>query len=356
MAEGEPNRVPPGADPPHPYGDYGGWTGTAPAVYEAPIDGDGLAEIVRSAASRGQPMRVRCHAHSMNGLATPRRDEVLIDTHVLNAWRYDGPDRITVGAGAAVRDVQTLVQRHGRSLLVFNDGGAAASSIGGYLSAGGIGAASERHGGFWASVTGVRLIDGQGERHDLTPTHADFPWLFGSMGQLGVIESATLRLLGTPKPGHPNHGTVPASPQGWEKILWWTIFAPEDQADQAREDIIKIGVAHRLKWRGRWPYRYHIASAGFTPPLIHPHQGALVANGIWGTPLAETFEDGLANEIDADVMQMLATRPSYRRYVQTERTPKPFDYAACFGRDVFEHFQALKQRYDPKGLLNRGVF
>src|SRR3546814_14173787 len=54
---------------------------------------------------------------------------------------------------------------------------------------------SELHGGFWEHVLSVTLIDGNGRIREIVETDENFPWLFGSFGQLGVLFEAKLRLL-----------------------------------------------------------------------------------------------------------------------------------------------------------------
>ena len=52
---------------------------------------------------------------------------------------------------------------------------------------------SERHGGFWAQAVKLTIIDGRGTVHDVLTGDEDFPWMFASMGQFGLILEATLR-------------------------------------------------------------------------------------------------------------------------------------------------------------------
>src|SRR3546814_20076319 len=53
----------------------------------------------------------------------------------------------------------------------------------------------ELHGGFWAHVLSVTLIDGNGRIREIVETDENFTWLFGSFGQLGVLLAQTRRLL-----------------------------------------------------------------------------------------------------------------------------------------------------------------
>ena len=53
-------------------------------------------------------------------------------------------------------------------------------------------------------------------------------------------------------------------------------------------------------------------------------------------------------------MALTKSDPEYRRYIQTEMTFGVVDYRAYFGDEVFGAFRALKERFDPDGVLGRG--
>ncbi|MEM9304538.1 MAG: FAD-binding protein [Pseudomonadota bacterium] len=338
-----------------PLTDYSGRFQCArPEVWHQPTNQSALRRALREAYARGQPIRVRANGHSMNGQSLPRAGECLIDMTACRHFRFDRPGTVTVGAGAAVWDVAALVRSNGFDLLVVNDGGQAASSVGGFMAAGGFGESSGLHGGFWETVEQVRLIGGDGRDHAFGPDDAVFPWLFGSMGQLGVAWEFDLKiapLAGAARP-YPQgaSGRVEASQPDWERIVWFTVFAPLDRATAARQDMIDIGVRHRHAWVGRWPYAYEIRLQRFNPPLVHPEQTSLGAVGIWGSEPEGGFDWEAMGAIERDVVALTTREPQYRRYIQTElRSQALQDY---FSPDVWSRFMAHKAALDRAGLLN----
>ena len=343
--------------------DYGGHRRRAQVrVFE--IDGlQALADALGEAARLGHAVRVRGNAHSMHGLANPNSGEWLLRLRDCNHVRFEAPGTVTAGAGIAVWDLHRFLLRHGLGLRVYNDGGSAASTLGGFLSAGGFGAASARYGGFWETVEAVTLVDATGAIRTLDRAHPDFPWLFGAMGQLGVAFELRLRLAdpadGAAPVVYPEglQARIAPSPQDWPPMRWFTLFVPEADGQTAYRALREIGARHRDAWRGRWPYAYAVRFHTFHPPLISPHAGDLAAVGIWGDPPAGgAFEPArlaaMAREIDA----LVDAHPRWRRYVQSEYVVPGRDLAATFGAETAAAWRAVKRRYDPDGRLVRGVF
>lgn len=343
-----------------PLSDYGGWRGScARYLLVEPSNLEDLQAAVLWANDRRLPIRIRGNGHSMNGSSAPRADELLISMRQCSHFRFEEEGTITVGAGAAVWDVNAIAREHGFRLLVYNDGGSAASSVGGYLSAGGFGEGSAYFGGFWETVEEILMIAGNGRILRLTPADPDFRWIFGSMGQLGIAFELKLRVLPCTKSLRPYpagvNGLVERSEPQWEPILWYTLFVPESECADARRKIIEIGARHCHAWRGRWPYSYSIRFRRFNPPLIHPLQESLVAVGIWGTPHSDGFDHDAIAGIETGVDQLAATNPHYRRYIQSELTPEGYDFERYFGPVVYSGFTDLKRALDPMGLMAPGL-
>jgi FAD/FMN-containing dehydrogenase len=360
MVEGLSGMTPAFIQSADPLSDYGGWCDdTAPYILVEPSKLEDLQAAVLWANDKRVPIRIRANGHSMNGASVARTNELLISMRECRQFRFEEEGTITVGAGAAVWDVNATARQHGFRLLVYNDGGSAASSVGGYLSAGGFGEGSAYFGGFWETVEEIAMVAGDGRILRLTPTDPDFRWMFGAMGQLGIAYELKLRVLPCKKalrlyPAGVS-GLVERSEPQWEPILWYTLFVPESECAAARREIIAIGAKYRHAWRGRWPYSYSIRFRRFNPSLIHPMQESLIAVGIWGTPHSDGFDREAISAIEREVDQLAAANPHYRRYIQSELTPKGYDFERYFGPTVYSGFAALKRALDPMGLMVRGL-
>ncbi|WP_328522944.1 FAD-binding oxidoreductase [Kribbella sp. NBC_00359] len=67
------------------------------------------------------PVRIRGNGHGMNGANIPLDGEIVVRTSALNHYRFGPEGTVTVGAGAAVGDVDTLLKSHGYALPVIAD-------------------------------------------------------------------------------------------------------------------------------------------------------------------------------------------------------------------------------------------
>ena len=342
-----------------PIGDYGGYHCSSGQWFRfAPADESMLRAGLAEAAERSMKVRVRGAGHSMNGSAVPRPDELLIETRALDSWVVTGPESIRVGAGAAVWDVQRLLASRDHGLLVCNDGNAAASTVGGYVSAGGFGGDSWRNGGFWESVESIDLMTVGGEALAIGRSDPLFPWLFGSMGQLGIITAATLRAQPLPgaEPLSPGlTGRVPASVHDWEKTIWFSAFVPKPVWGRARRELASIGERYAAAWRARLPYAYSIPFRRFTPPLIHPSAADLVAVGIWGEAPESGFDFETLRALDSEFTLWLGANPDFRRYAQSELLFEGFDPEKHFGAACLAELRERKRLLDPSGRLAPGL-
>src|SRR2546423_15566044 len=113
--------------------DFGGSFLHDPAEVHQIHELDQLRTIVSGCLRQERSMRVRCFAHSMNGMSVPRQNEVLFDMQGVRhvTWRGDGS--VAGGGGLSVWGVDQYVRRIGWELAGVNDGGGGAPSGGGLL-------------------------------------------------------------------------------------------------------------------------------------------------------------------------------------------------------------------------------
>ncbi len=370
---------------------------------------DAAVQGWRAALARGAALRVRGSGHGLSGASLPRAGETLVRTRGLDGYRVEEPGLLTVGSGAVVWDVRDFVAEHGWRLPVFN-GGWAGPSVGGFASAGGLGlrvpargrgspaargipgghepldpvSLSERHGGFWAQVARLTFIDGRGDVHDIGPGDADFPWMFASMGQFGLILEVTLRLL--PQPGAADGlpvgsaGRIPVSnpvdpsetdalppAQGIAWTYWFTALVPVDEEARAWEVVGDWTRAHRdaLRPTGGWVgprqdgapigFRYRVRRTAPTPPFLYPRDEDFVALGVMavcGGVGTDPGEAALARAERGFVEHIVDH--GWALYCQAENLTRSLDFRSYWGPERWARFCALKTRFDPEDRINAG--
>ena len=363
----------------------------------------------RAALARGAHLRVRGSGHGLSGASLPRAGETLVRTRGLDHYRVEAPGTLTVGSGAILWDIRDFVADHGWQMPVYN-GGWAGPSLGGFVNAGGMGlrvppgerenlaapstasktealhlvSVSEKHGGLWAQVTRITMIDGRGSVHDIVPGDVDFPWIFASMGQFGLILEVTLRLLPQPRaaddlpvgsagripvlnPVNPNETDTLPPAQGIDWVYWFTALVPVVEEDAAWNVIGDWSGAHRdaLRPTGGWVgpvqdgapigFRYLVRRKAPTPPMLYPHDEDFVTMGVMaicngvGTDPAET---ALAQAERAFVARI--TGHGWALYCQAENLTRSLDFPRYWGSGRWARFCELKARYDPDDRVNAG--
>jgi FAD/FMN-containing dehydrogenase len=239
------------------------------------------------------------------------------------------------------------------------------------VAAGGFGPRSNQYGGFWDNVLELRLLDGRGELHAVPAHDARFPWLFGAMGQLGIVLEAKLAIVPLEPgaaPSYPAGASLnapalapQAPPPGFasgadEGLFWFTLLTPDEHIDEAHEELGALERRHEGALRFQERYNYPIRASGRTPPLLYPQPRALTATGAWGWlrgTSAQHSERLFA--FDRDFMALAASRAYFRRYVQSELPQGPAVYEACFGAAAYAALRALKASLDPRAVFNRGA-
>lgn len=335
----------------------------------APRKADTAARVVRLAYERGIPLRVRAQGHSLNGSSLPGPAELLLSTRNFRHVRFEEPGTVTVGCGVVLWILQHILRRFGFDLPVLNDG-YPGPSIGGYIAAGGFGPRSAVFGGFWDNVAEVRLVDGRGQLLRVAAADPRFPWLFGSMGQLGVFFDAKLAIIpmNASSPAAYPSGTALVAPQlvqpkvppeyaaeEDERLFWFTLFTPDEYLDDTHSELGALEHRHGATLRFQERYRYPILNRGMIAPLVYPYERPFTATGAWGW-LTNSSPDGIATlrEFDREFMALAASKPHYRRYVQSELASGPETYRHCFGEQNYRTLRNHKAELDPGSLLNRG--
>ena len=323
--------------------------------------------MVQEAHAANIPLRCRGQGHSLNGATLPAQGEVLLSTRELRDVRFGARGTVTAGAGTVLWVLQAELRRRGFDLPVLNDG-YAGPTLGGYVAAGGFGPQSRLHGGFWDNVTSVRFVDGSGRLREARPGDAVFPWLFGSMGQLGVVVEASVAIIpagqAAPYPlGEAlraprlagQHMPLQFAPPEAERLFWFTLFVPDEGLGEAQGALRELETRHAAALRFAERYTYPIRFRGRVAPLVYPFAKAFTATGAWGW-LVDRGATALQRLLDfeAEFMALALSRGNYRRYIQSEVAGGPAAYEKCFGTPAYAKLRALKDELDPRRILNRG--
>jgi hypothetical protein len=178
--------------------DFGGIIRKSPSVVAYPSNAADVSAVIRYAKATGTLVSLRGQGHSMEGQSLVR-DGMMIVTESL---RLPGEVRIsadrgsaTVGSGSRWVNVVEVLARHGLRMPVLPD--FLGMTVGGTLSAAGIGKGSHEFGTQLDLVIGLVVALGTGEIMECgRDNHCElFRAILGGMGQLGIIIQATLQIL-----------------------------------------------------------------------------------------------------------------------------------------------------------------
>jgi FAD/FMN-containing dehydrogenase len=328
----------------------------------SPRSAEEVADIVGLAAALGIPLRTRGNGHALNGSSLPRAGELVISTSELTAVAHLGVDSISVGAGAILWDLNDSLRSRGLYLPVINDG-YRGPSVGGYVAAGGFGPGSATAGGFWNNVASLTIVDGRGALQRPKRNDALFPWIFGAMGQLGIVVEAELDVatcdeaipLGRARDLHPSRDVPDRKAEDEAgRLFWFTLFVRSADLDEARARLKTLEQEHPATFAFRNRYTYFIHHRRIVAPLLWPAGVDCYAVGSWG--IVHDAKPNLLERILAfdHAFTELAMSAGYRRYLQSEVPAGPALYSRYFGADLYARFRAHKDKQDPSELFNRG--
>ncbi|MCB5168327.1 FAD-binding protein [Streptomyces bambusae] len=177
--------------------DFGRLVRERPAAVLRPGSARDVATMVRYCREHGLKVAGRGQGHSTNGQAQVP-DGVVVELGALDSIEIRDGSAV-VGAGVRWSDLLRATLTEGLTPPAFTD--YLELSVGGTLTAGGLGGQIGRHGTQTANVTELEVVTGEGEITTCSATER--PDLFraslGGLGQCGIITRATLRLVPAPR-------------------------------------------------------------------------------------------------------------------------------------------------------------
>jgi hypothetical protein len=176
-------------------GDFGGIIRLVPERTVRPATAGEVARVLREART---PVVPRGCGHSTYGQAQVAGG-VVLDMRGLGTVHEVRPDRVVVDAGATWREVLDATLPRGRTPPVLTD--YLDVTVGGTLSAGGVGGASHRYGVQADHVLALEVVTPAGEVVRCSPeeNRALFDAVRAGLGRHGVITRAVLRLVPAPE-------------------------------------------------------------------------------------------------------------------------------------------------------------
>jgi glycolate oxidase FAD binding subunit len=169
------------------------------AFVAAPADAGQLAEVVRLAAAHGSAVAPTGGGTKSDWGAGPSTVDIIIDTVRLAGWhKYEtGAQTATFGAGTRLRDIDPLLRPTGLRLALDPPSLWAGGTVGGALAAAETGPLRHFTGPVGNLVEAVDYVDAGAAVRGASGLEA--AELCGSLGTLGVLAAATLRLHPRPQ-------------------------------------------------------------------------------------------------------------------------------------------------------------
>jgi FAD/FMN-containing dehydrogenase len=257
--------------------DFGHTVHRQPAAVLRPGSPDDVAAIVRYARDHGLQVACRGRGHATDGQAQAPGG-IVVESGALAAIHEIGPAGALVDAGVTWRALIEAALARGLTPPVVTD--YLDLSVGGTLSAAGIGGASHRAGAQVDNVLELDVVTGDGVRRSCAPDRDPelFDAVLGGLGQCAVILRARMRL-------------VPASPVARVYDLTY----PSLEAFTA--DAAMLALDGRFDHvqgqadpgeQGGWAW--HLAAASYHTPPAAPDDDALLA-GLRDSRAAAHVED-----------------------------------------------------------------
>lgn len=178
--------------------DYGDLVHHRPAAVLRPATATDISTVVQHASEHGMRVVPRGQGHSTGGQAQAL-EGVVIDMNQLNAIHEVRSDRVIVDAGTKWSDVLHATLPRGLTPPVLTD--YLELTVGGTLSAGGLGGASHHHGAQTDNVLGLEVVTTSGAIVSCGPdeNREVFDAVRAGRGRNGIITRATLRLVPAPE-------------------------------------------------------------------------------------------------------------------------------------------------------------
>jgi FAD/FMN-containing dehydrogenase/ferredoxin len=210
---------------------------TLPDFVVQPKNVDEIKKVLVFANDHKIPVVPRGAASWGFGGVIPTRGGIVIDLSPFrNILNIDTIQKtVTVEAGARWSDIDIMAKKQGLCLMTYPS--SKFSTVGGWISTGGIGINSFRYGQLAKQILSMTVVTGSGDVKKLSPTDPDFRYFISTEGEFGIVVEATLKLRDVPQGSYPHLLYFPGDKEAFEFI---TIFVKETGADKMNPDTIRF--------------------------------------------------------------------------------------------------------------------
>jgi FAD/FMN-containing dehydrogenase/ferredoxin len=210
---------------------------TLPDFVVQPKNVDEIIKVLVFANEHKIPVTPRGAASWGFGGVIPTRGGIVIDLSPFrNIIELDTVKKtIMVEAGARWSDIDILTKKKGLCLMTYPS--SKFSTVGGWISTGGVGINSFRYGRLSKQIVSLTVVTGSGEVKKLSSSDPDFGYYISTEGEFGIVVEATLKLRNVPQGSYPHLLYFPGDKEAFEFI---SVFVKETGAKKINPDTIRF--------------------------------------------------------------------------------------------------------------------
>ncbi|PCH69450.1 MAG: hypothetical protein COC01_01490 [Bacteroidetes bacterium] len=320
-----------------------------------------VKQVIRYAQSAHKRIIIRGNGHSANGSSIPNGDEIVVLSANFSKITLLSDTVAEVGSGVIMDDFRKYLNKRGYEPIVINEGGKG-PTLGGYISAGGIG--DDGKPGFWETVISVTLINGKGEEVILSRKDNNFKWLFGSMGQLGFIAKAIIKIRKT----HTNEVYQNSNEENivtlGKKFYWYPMFFSVSEMGyyQKKMERLIADIKNRCHLSDSVKVMFNkgglrIEFQEFNPPLLYPDTGSFIVLGIKNLlPAGEDNFNVKINCVRSNADEFIRSNKIHTYYQVSYYRQSKEKLLEYLGPEVYSQFKEIKARFDPYNVFGTKIF
>ena len=210
---------------------------TLPDFVVQPKNVDEIKQVLTFANDHKIPVVPRGAASWGFGGVIPTRGGIVIDLSPFrNILDIDTVKKTaTVEAGARWSDIDILAKKKNLCLMTYPS--SKFSTVGGWISTGGIGINSFRYGHISKLIVSMTVITGNAEVKKLSPTDPDFKYFISTEGEFGIVVEVILKLRDMPESAYPHLLYFPGDKEAFTFIA---SFVKETGDNKNNPDTIRF--------------------------------------------------------------------------------------------------------------------